>query len=430
MRTFLSLVMALFVTSAAAAQEHDHIAMVKAYLAAHSEHGSVIAQPETVNATAAKTFNIVARSFQFDITPAGFAVNQGDVVTINLSVPSNDSSADGHGFLMETYVENAVTVQRGKSNTITFTATTVGHFQFACSVSTCGIGHFDMNGLFFVNPAVVAAPTVASVNPSTGSTVGGTNVTVNGANFKSNATVTFGGVAATNVNVTSSTTITATTPAHTAGAVDVVVTNPDAQNGTLAGAFTYALPAPTVVSIDPSTGPTSGNTLVTIHGTNFQSGASVTIGGLPAMNVTVVDPTTIIALTPLGPANEQVSVKKDVVVTNPNNAPAAVLASAFQYARPALSITLVTPSSALPAGGTKIGISGTGFTTALASSITIGGVAATNVQVVDAVTMTATVPPHALGQADVVVNVGGTAVTARGAFAYLIAPPRKRSAKH
>src|SRR5207237_2053029 len=155
-----------------------------------------------------------------------------------------------------------------------------------------------------------------------------------------------------------------------------------------------------------------------------------TIGGLPAMNVTVVDPTTITALTPLGPANEQVSVKKDVVVTNPNNAPAAVLASAFQYARPALSITLVTPSSALPAGGTKIGISGTGFTTALASSITIGGVAATNVQVVDAVTMTATVPPHALGQADVVVNVGGTAVTARGAFAYLIAPPRKRSAKH
>ena len=38
-----------------------------------------------------------------------------------------------------------------------------------------------------------------------------------------------GGTAATNVNVVSSTSITATTPAHAAGAVNVVVTNTDAQ---------------------------------------------------------------------------------------------------------------------------------------------------------------------------------------------------------
>src|SRR4029077_16747530 len=45
--------------------------------------------------------------------------------------------------------------------------------------------------------------------------------------------------AATGVTVVSSTSITATTPAHAAGAVDVVVTNTDAQGGTLTGGFTY-----------------------------------------------------------------------------------------------------------------------------------------------------------------------------------------------
>jgi len=253
-------------------------------------------------------------------------------------------------------------------------------------------------------------------------------VTISGANFQSSATVKIGGVAATNVNVTSSTTITATTPAHTAGAVDVVVTNPDAQSGMLAGAFTYAIPSPTVTSIDPATGPTSGNTLVTIHGTNFQSGATVTIGVSAAMNVTVVDATTITALTPLGPASEEAAVKMDVVVKNPNNR-SGTLASAFQYTQPPLSITLVTPSSALPAGGTTIDISGGGFTNALPTSITIGGVAATNVQVVDAVTMSATVPAHVVGPVDVVVTIGGKSVTAKGMFAYLTALARHRAAK-
>ena len=97
---------------------------------------------------------------------------------------------------------------------------------------------------------------------------------------------------------------------------------------------------------------------------------------------------------------------------------------------PARAATAVTPSSAPPAGGTKISISGTGFTTALNSSITVGGVPATNVQVIDAVTMMATVPAHAAGAADVVVNVGGTAVTLKNAFAYLANEPRHRSVKH
>ena len=432
MKRFLSLVITLLVSSVAVAQEHehnhDHLAMLKAYLAAHSSHGPVIPQPASVNPTAAKTFNIVARSFAFDITPASFVVNQGDVVTINLSVPASDQAV-AHGILMETYIEGAVTVAKGQSRQITFTATTAGNFQFVCSFSDCGIGHSSMEGLFMVNAVVAQPPGVTAINPTSGSTAGGTSVTITGANFVSGATVKFGGVAATNVNVSSSTTITATTPAHAAGAVDVVVTNPDAQLGTLTGGFTYVVPTPTVTSITPDTGPTSGNTFVTIHGTNLLGAAGVKIGGLAATNVTVVDATTITAMTPLGPANEQVAVKKDVVVLFPNDA-TATLAAAFQYTKPALTVTRVTPSSAPPAGGTKVSLGGTGFTTALASSVTIGGTPATNLQVVDAVTMLATVPAHAVGGVDIVVNVGGTSVTIKNAFAYLNNEPRHRPAKH
>lgn len=54
-----------------------------------------------------------------------------------------------------------------------------------------------------------------------------------------NALITFGGSSATNVLVTSSTTITATTPAHAAGAVDVVITKGDGNQQSVTGAYTY-----------------------------------------------------------------------------------------------------------------------------------------------------------------------------------------------
>jgi hypothetical protein len=84
-----------------------------------------------------------------------------------------------------------------------------------------------------------SAPSVLSISPASGSTDGGSSVTISGNNFLSGATVQIGGVMATNVQVTSSSKITANTPAHAAGAVDVTVTNPDYQQNTLPGAYTY-----------------------------------------------------------------------------------------------------------------------------------------------------------------------------------------------
>jgi hypothetical protein len=93
------------------------------------------------------------------------------------------------------------------------------------------------NGFTFV-----AGPSISGINPNAGTTAGGTGVTITGAGFTAPATVTFGGTAATGVTVASSTTIQATTPAHAAGAVDVVVTG--TASAVLPGGYLYFVPAP------------------------------------------------------------------------------------------------------------------------------------------------------------------------------------------
>lgn len=68
------------------------------------------------------------------------------------------------------------------------------------------------------------APTVTKVTPKSGPTTGKTLVTITGTNFAAPATVKFNGNLATEVIVKSSTSITAVSPAGTAGIVDVTVT--------------------------------------------------------------------------------------------------------------------------------------------------------------------------------------------------------------
>ncbi len=82
-------------------------------------------------------------------------------------------------------------------------------------------------------------PTVTGISPTSGPTAGGTAVTISGTGFDNGATVTIGGAAATGVTRNSATSISATTPAGSAGAKNIVVTNPDTQTGTLTNGFTY-----------------------------------------------------------------------------------------------------------------------------------------------------------------------------------------------
>ena len=82
------------------------------------------------------------------------------------------------------------------------------------------------------------APALTSITPQSGTTAGGTSVSLSGSNFVSGAKVSFDGTAATGVTVTNASTITAVTPPHAAGEANVTVTNPDGQTATLVGNIT------------------------------------------------------------------------------------------------------------------------------------------------------------------------------------------------
>ena len=121
--------------------------------------------------------------------------------------------------------------------------TTTGAYNATATLTSSGPWVMQMVALK-ASVTGSSAPTITSISPNSGSINGGTAVTITGTNFVAGATVTFGGTAATNVTVVSSTSITATTPAHAAGAVNVVVTD-SGGSGTLTNGFTYT----TTVSI-------------------------------------------------------------------------------------------------------------------------------------------------------------------------------------
>ena len=109
--------------------------------------------------------------------------------------------------------------------------------------------------LTVLNPSAAnAAPAVTSLSVTSGTTLGATVVTITGTGLTSTTAVTFGGTAGTAITNTSATQISVTTPAHAAGAVDVVVTS-GGQTTTVTGGYTYTLATlapPTSMVVTPN----------------------------------------------------------------------------------------------------------------------------------------------------------------------------------
>jgi formylglycine-generating enzyme required for sulfatase activity len=93
-------------------------------------------------------------------------------------------------------------------------------------------------------------PTIASVAPTSGPTMGGTAFTLTGSSLAGTTAVTIGGAAATNVVVVNGTTLTAVTPPGSAGPKTVAVTTPGG-TATLSNGFTYVAPWYTVLEQSP-----------------------------------------------------------------------------------------------------------------------------------------------------------------------------------
>jgi hypothetical protein len=165
--------------------------------------------------------------------------------------------------------------------------------------------------------------TLNTITPNSGPTAGATPVTITGTHFASGARVTFDRIPATAVTVVDANTITATTPAHAAGRVEVTLDWPHGGRISWTNAFTY-VPPPTVTAVTPNRGFNGGRTPVTITGTNFAQGATVLFGGIAATNVTFVSGTALTANTPahaIGPVEVRVIV----------NGQTGSMANAFTY---------------------------------------------------------------------------------------------------
>ena len=239
-------------------------------------------------------------------------------------------------------------------NTLVFHPETLTRYLNGSIANATGVCLFDVGG------SVPPGPTVAGVSPSSGALGGGTPVTITGMNFQPGATVAFvdlmGSSAGTSVIFQNASSLTAVTPAHAAGPVDVVVMNPDFQTGTKGGGFVYVA-GPTVSSIAPNSGSTAGGTAVTISGSGFQAGAGVTIGGVAATGVVVATANSISATT-----GAHATGTFGVTVTNPDLTE-ATLPGAFFYTPPPTSTQLYTLSpcrvvdtrGGAPVGGPALG---------------------------------------------------------------------------
>ncbi|OAI42772.1 hypothetical protein AYO38_02925 [bacterium SCGC AG-212-C10] len=250
--------------------------------------------------------------------------------------------------------------------------------------------------------SAVGPPVVTGVTPVAGNA--GTTVTINGGNFTGATAVMFGQNPATTFNILNDVQMTAVAPAGS-GVVHVTVTNPDGTSTAGVGdQFTYSV-LPTITSLTPSQGPTTGGTQVTITGSGFL-GATYVLFGAATVAFNAVSDTQITAISPPG-SNGSVN----VTVGNALGQSAASAGSVFTYGSPVgiPTISSVSPNSGPTAGGTLVTITGTGFTGTTA--VTFGANVAT-FTVLNQNQISATSPAGGPGTVDVRVTNGfGTSQT-------------------
>ena len=269
-------------------------------------------------------------------------------------------------------------------------------------------------------------PAPAVVTPKEGTTLGGTQLTITGTGFTpyQPMRVTIDGVDATGLWVDDDSTLTCTTPAHSAGVVDVAVIAFDDSTGVLPGGFVYVeAPPPTVNAVTPNEGPATGGMMVTLAGAGFSSlysnpvSTKVLFGGVEAANVNVVSDVCIQCYTP-----EHPSEVVDVAVVNPDGK-TGTLSGGFTYVEvPPPSVVSLSPTHGLVIGGTTVTISGAGFCSlpGATSRVLFGGVEATDINVGGSNSISCKTPPHAAGSVDVVVvNPDGKTGALPNGYSYL-----------
>jgi hypothetical protein len=215
-------------------------------------------------------------------------------------------------------------------------------------------------------------------------------VSITGTGFDAEPTVTFGGVSATSVSFVSASRIDVVVPAHVAGPVAVVVRNADGRSATLESGYTYLLP-PVVTHVSPAESRAGGGTRVTVFGSGFVAGASVSFGGRTAYpGILSSDGTSIWLYTPNHPEGVV-----SIVVTNPDQQ-SGLLENGHTFTAPT-AIFRVTPNTGSADLGQSVVIDGKGFHDGM--WVYFSYVPAVDVTFVSSTRLLATAPPRPIGGA-------------------------------
>jgi len=238
------------------------------------------------------------------ITPNRGATLGGTAVTIVGTGIANASAVTMNGNAVGNYTV---------VNPTTITATTPMGAAGSSSVRvTTPGGQSSTNSLFtFVTP-----PTVASVTPTQGTSLGGNSIVITGTGFSNVIGVSIGGSPAASYVVNSTSQITEITPPGPAGNAAIIV-NVNGASSTTNSLFSYVVP-PTVTGVSPDTVTTLGGNSINITGTGFTLASHLTIGGVAAQNFTIQSDTLITATTPANTPGT-----KSIVITTPGGSNAA-----------------------------------------------------------------------------------------------------------
>ncbi len=168
----------------------------------------------------------------------------------------------------------------------------------------------------------------------------------------------------------------------------------------------FSEPLPTVTGVSPDSGASTGETTVTITGTNFEGATAVHFGANGAEKFTVHSPTTITAVSPPGALGTV-----DVTVTVPAGTSPTGPADRFTYA-PAPTVKKLSAKKGPGAGGTTVIITGTHFEGVTA--VSFGASGAREYTVDSATSITAVSPPGAGTVNVTVTTAGGPSAAVKG----------------
>jgi hypothetical protein len=240
--------------------------------------------------------------------------------------------------------------------------------------------------------SVVPGPQVTAVSPNTIGPGAQRTVVVTGANFAPGIKVTVpaSGVAVTSVAVLSSSHVSvglSTSGAAMPGPRDLILTNPgDAGSTTCAGCFVVS-ERPVVDEMTPNVLGGGAQTTVTVTGANFSEGARLSFAGsgVAVVSQNRVDENTIVATVSV--AGAAVAGDRTIMVTNADGGKGSSSTAFAVSAAP--TVNGITPNTVSRGGSVQVTITGTNFVPGATVSLSTG-VTLTDVQVVDANTITAT----------------------------------------